>query len=106
MYVTVRCQNKAGLVTEKSSNGVVVLISGPSNLSAVLRVLPLNVSHYATRDTTQFMTNTSLVAIEGFYDPVGVTSYQVCAFYLLSIVFREKSLLYVCMLKIRSVSHF
>ena len=82
VYVTVRCQNKAGLVIEESSNGVVVLISGPNAQSAVLRVLPLNVSHYATRDTTQYMTNTSLVAIEGFYDPIEVTTYQVCVMIL------------------------
>ena len=77
VYVTVQCENNAGLRSTKSSDGVAILTYGPSILSAVLHVLNPSDTVYATRDKTQSNTNTKWASWDGFYDPLGIVKYEV-----------------------------
>ncbi len=78
VYVTVRCQNKAGLLNQKSSDGVAILISGPSVESASINIATPSETRYGTVNYVQSITTESLLSISGFYDPIGVDYYQVC----------------------------
>lgn len=77
IYSSIRCHNKAGLTSTKSSNGVKISNRPPSVRHATVEVVPLSVTEYAGRDHFQSMTSNLRIQWSGFEDFVGIEQYKV-----------------------------
>ncbi|XP_076086914.1 uncharacterized protein LOC143057491 [Mytilus galloprovincialis] len=77
VYVTLRCHNKAGLHTKKSSDGVTISDSPPSIQSAQVQILDQPITEYSSKQN--FHGNTSIVRLKwmGFEDKSGLDSFHV-----------------------------
>ncbi|CAG2190936.1 unnamed protein product [Mytilus edulis] len=77
VYVTLRCHNKAGLHTRKSSDGVTISDSPPSIQNAQVQTLDQPITEY--RSKQNFHGNTSIVRLKwmGFEDKSGLDSFHV-----------------------------
>ena len=76
-FVTVRCQNRAGLVGEATSTGVPFSTSPPDSS---LAVIPINLSPqtlYGNRGSYQSSNDSVKFSWSGFEDPVGISHYEV-----------------------------
>ena len=76
-YVTVRCHNRIGLSTFKSSNGVIIVKDAPSADSASVTVVVPAYSPYPRRGLYQTEKKSLRVAWDGFYDALGIARYEV-----------------------------
>ncbi|XP_065943774.1 uncharacterized protein [Magallana gigas] len=77
IYSSIRCHNKAGLTSTKSSNGVKISNRPPSVRHATLEVVPLSVTEYTGRDHFQSMTSNLRIQWSGFEDFVGIEQYKI-----------------------------
>ncbi|XP_063408929.1 uncharacterized protein LOC134692410 [Mytilus trossulus] len=77
VYVTLRCQNKAGLHSKKSSNGVTISDSPPSIQNVQVQILDQPITEYKSQ--SNFHGNTSTVRLKwmGFEDKSGLDSFLV-----------------------------
>ncbi|XP_052082402.1 uncharacterized protein LOC127720030 [Mytilus californianus] len=77
VYVTLRCHNKAGLHTKKSSDGVTISNSPPSIQNAQVQILDQPITEY--RSKQNFHGNTSIVRLKwmGFEDKSDLDSFHV-----------------------------
>ena len=77
VYVTLRCHNKAGLHTKKSSDGVTISDSPPFIQNAQVQVLDQPITEYKSK--SNFHGNTSTVRLKwmGFEDKLGLDSFLV-----------------------------
>ena len=77
IYTTLSCENKAGLTSVMSSNGVKISNKKPSNETAQLELIALSATEYNPRDTYQGITNNVRLKWSGFTDDIGVDTYMV-----------------------------
>lgn len=77
IFSSIRCHNKAGLTSTKSSNGVKISNRPPSVRHATVEVVPLSVTEYAGRDHYQSMSSNLRIQWSGFEDFVGIEQYKV-----------------------------
>lgn len=76
VYSTLQCQNKAGLISSLSSDGVIIYDQPPSMASAVIRTLPLSLTEYPALDYYQSVTNNLKIVWSGVEDKIGVQQYK------------------------------
>ena len=76
VYSTIQCQNKAGLISSSSSDGVTIYDKPPSMATAVIRTLPLSVTEYSALDYYQSVTNNLRLVWSGVEDKIGVQQYK------------------------------
>lgn len=76
VYSTLQCQNKAGLISSLSSDGVTIYDQPPSMASAVIRTLPLSLTEYPALDYYQSVTNNLKIVWSGVEDKIGVQQYK------------------------------
>ncbi|XP_078334035.1 uncharacterized protein LOC111124258 [Crassostrea virginica] len=77
VYSTIQCQNKAGLISSSSSDGVTIYDKPPSMATAVIRTLPLSVTEYSALDYYQSVTNNLRLVWSGVEDKIGVQQYKI-----------------------------
>ncbi|KAK3101903.1 hypothetical protein FSP39_007221, partial [Pinctada imbricata] len=76
IYTTIRCHNKAGLITSSSSDGVKISNEAPSSNNSVVRPIPLSITEYQARENFQSNTSEIRMTWSGFYDHIGIKQYQ------------------------------
>ena len=77
IYTTLSCENKAGLTSVMSSNGIKISNKRPSNETAQLELISLSATEYNPRDTYQGITNNVRLKWSGFTDDIGIDTYMV-----------------------------
>ncbi|CAC5386462.1 unnamed protein product [Mytilus coruscus] len=77
IYTTLTCENKAGLSSVMSSNGVKISNLPPTSTSAVVQTLPLSLTEYNPRDSYQGVADNIRLKWTGFDDDIGVERYKV-----------------------------
>lgn len=77
IYTTLKCENKAGLSSVMSSNGVKISNLPPTATSAVVQTLPLSLTEYSPRDSYQGVNDRIRLKWTGFDDNIGVERYKV-----------------------------
>ncbi|XP_078322971.1 uncharacterized protein LOC111122905 [Crassostrea virginica] len=77
IFSSIRCHNKAGLSSTKSSNGVKISNRPPSTKHATVEAMPLSVTEYAGRGHYQSVANNLRLMWSGFEDFVGIEQYRV-----------------------------
>ncbi|CAC5386468.1 unnamed protein product [Mytilus coruscus] len=77
IYTTLKCENKAGLSSVMSSNGVKISYLPPTATTAVVQTLPLSLTEYSPRDSYQGVTENIRLKWTGFDDDIGVERYKV-----------------------------
>ncbi|CAG2233139.1 unnamed protein product [Mytilus edulis] len=77
IYTTLKCENKAGLSSVMSSNGVKISNLPPSATSAVVQTLPLSLKEYSPRDLYLGVNDNIRLKWTGFDDHIGVERYKV-----------------------------
>ncbi|XP_062579853.1 uncharacterized protein LOC134241846 [Saccostrea cucullata] len=77
IYTSLRCENNAGLLSSKSSNGVKISNQPPSVTSAVVESVPQSVTEYQARASYQSVTDNIRLRWTGFTDHIGVEQYKV-----------------------------
>ncbi|XP_072033178.1 uncharacterized protein [Amphiura filiformis] len=75
-YVTVQCQNTAGLSSRASSDGVTIVTSAPDASNAFLNIIASSNTEYDVRDMYQSHTNYIKGYWQGFHDIYGIKYYQ------------------------------
>ena len=76
VYSTIQCQNKAGLISSSSSDGVTIYDKPPSMATAVIRTLPLSVTKYSAMAYYQSVTNNMRLVWSGVEERIGVQQYK------------------------------
>lgn len=77
IFSSIRCHNKAGLSSTKSSNGVKISNRPPSTKHATVEAMPMSVTEYAGRGHYQSVANNLRLMWSGFEDFVGIEQYRV-----------------------------
>ncbi|XP_056015772.1 uncharacterized protein LOC125675332 [Ostrea edulis] len=77
VYSTIRCHNRAGLSTSKSSDGVKISIRSPSVDHAEVVVLPMSITEYQAGSHYQSVKNGVKLRWSGFDDYVGIEQYRI-----------------------------
>ncbi|XP_061193435.1 uncharacterized protein LOC133201664 [Saccostrea echinata] len=77
VYSTIRCQNRAGLITSKSSDGVTISTLTPSVAHSEVVVLPMSVTEYQANVHYQSVKDSVRIKWSGFTDSVGIDQYKV-----------------------------
>ncbi|KAK3103765.1 hypothetical protein FSP39_021725 [Pinctada imbricata] len=77
IYTTVRCRNRGGLFSSKSSDGVRITDKPPSVANVVVTSLPQSITEYRAQDNYQGNTTDIRIKWSGFTDDVGIDLYQI-----------------------------
>lgn len=77
IYSTVRCHNRAGLFSSKSSDGVKISILPPSITNAKVKTIPLSITEYKAGNNYQSNVNNVKVQWSGFEDYTGIEQFKV-----------------------------
>lgn len=77
IYSTIRCHNRAGLFSSKSSDGVKISIRPPSVKIAKATVIPLSITEYQTGSHYQSNINNVKIIWSGFDDNTGIKQFKV-----------------------------
>ncbi|XP_070571538.1 uncharacterized protein [Ptychodera flava] len=79
VYCTVRCHNGAGLFTQQTSNGVVMIKDAPTSSEGTLHVVTSSPTIFGTRHNHQGDTDSIAIVWNGFMDVTGIAYYE-CKF--------------------------
>ena len=77
IYTTLKCENKAGLTSVMSSNGVQISNDKPSTATAEVKLLSIPATENTPRDSYQGVTNNIRLRWTGYTDDIGVETYMV-----------------------------
>ena len=77
IFSSIRCHNKAGLSSTKSSNGVKISNRPPSTKHATVEFVLLSVTEYPGREHYQSDAHSLRLIWSGFEDFVGIEQYRV-----------------------------
>ncbi|XP_078321865.1 uncharacterized protein LOC111103999 isoform X3 [Crassostrea virginica] len=77
IYSTIRCHNRAGLFSSKSSDGVKISIHPPSITNAELSIIPLSISEYQAGNHYQSNINNVRIQWSGFEDFTGIEQFKI-----------------------------
>ncbi|KAJ8299760.1 hypothetical protein KUTeg_023820 [Tegillarca granosa] len=77
IHSTIRCENKAGLQSSQSSDGIVISNRNPSTDFAQLIPMYLSVSQYSARDGFQSAPTSLRLKWAGFTDQTGIEQYKI-----------------------------
>lgn len=77
IYSTIRCHNRAGLFSSKSSDGVKISIRQPSVKNAKATVIPLSITEYQAGSHYQSNINNVEIIWSGFEDHTGIKQFKV-----------------------------
>ncbi|KAK3099944.1 hypothetical protein FSP39_012240 [Pinctada imbricata] len=77
IYTTIRCHNKAGLISSVSTDGVQISNEAPNSTNSVVKPIPLSVTEYPALDYFQSNTNQLKMTWTGFTDNIAIKQYKV-----------------------------
>ncbi|XP_062616047.1 uncharacterized protein LOC134277752 [Saccostrea cucullata] len=77
LFSTIRCHNRAGLTSSRSTNGVKISIRHPSIRHAEINIIPLSNTEYPATNHYQSVTNNIRIQWSGFEDYVGLEQYKI-----------------------------
>lgn len=77
VFVTIRCQNKAGLQAIASSDGVIISKEAASTSLAYITPTLLSVSEYSPRNNYQSVSDKVTLKWTGFSGAIGIEKYKV-----------------------------
>ncbi|KAK3100189.1 hypothetical protein FSP39_015958 [Pinctada imbricata] len=77
IYTTIRCHNKAGLISSVSTDGVQISNETPNSTNSVVKSIPLSVTEYPAQDFFQSNTNQIKITWTGFTDNIAIKQYKV-----------------------------
>lgn len=77
IYSTIRCHNRAGLFSSKSSDGVKISVRHPSIRNAKIAVIPLSITEYQAWSHYQSKIQNVKIQWSGFDDYTGINQFQV-----------------------------
>ena len=77
IYSTIRCHNRAGLFSSKSSDGVKISVYPPSITNAELSIIPLSITEYQAGNHYQSNINNVRLKWSGFEDFTGIEQFKV-----------------------------
>ena len=82
IYSTIRCHNRAGLFSSKSSDGVKISIYPPAMNNAEITIIPLSITEYQAGNHYQSDIYNVRIQWSGFEDFTGIEQYKVLRFVL------------------------
>lgn len=77
VYSTIRCHNRAGLFSSKSSDGVKISVRHPSIRNAKITVIPLSITEYKAYSHYQSKIQNVRIQWSGFDDYTGINQFKV-----------------------------
>lgn len=77
IYSTIRCHNRAGLFSSKSSDGVKISVRHPSIRNAKIAVIPLSITEYQAWSHYQSKIQNVRIQWSGFDDYTGINQFKV-----------------------------
>ena len=77
MYSTIKCHNRAGLFSSKSSDGVKISVTAPSLTNAKLSIIPLSITEYHAGNHYQSNINNVRLQWSGFAEFTGINQFKV-----------------------------
>ncbi|XP_052707847.1 uncharacterized protein LOC128183063 isoform X2 [Crassostrea angulata] len=89
IYSTVRCHNRAGLFSSKSSDGVKISVLPPSITNAKVTAIPLSITEYKAGFHYQSNVNNVRIQWFGFEDYTGIEQFKI-SFHGHRSTFKEK----------------
>lgn len=77
IHSTIRCHNRAGLFSSKSSDGVKISVQHPSIRNAKISVIPLSITEYQAWSHYQSKIQNVRIQWSGFDDYTGINQFKV-----------------------------